>query len=246
MPTLAWAQDIQPVRSAGTHHRSALSAGRPFRPSARQFASGSANWCAPGCFISPPGRHRAGARKQHRHRSQPLQSVYLGQWNLERAQAGGALPGVPSGASQAGSVASGQGVAGSQAAAGVSVPGARSSGSGSNATVSQIGPVTQNLDPTLQENTTFSHISSPQPDRSAKRRVQPGGNYARLQRKLPARFAGRRHCLSQLQRSLSERERAQRFAESYGCSQSERVGAAKSAARIRQWPPTPAPSRCRV
>ncbi len=89
---------------------------------------------------------------------------FISEWNLERAQAGGALPGVPSGASQAGSVASGQGVAGSQAAAGVSVPGGRSSGSGSNASVSQIGPVTQNLDPILQENTTFSHLSSPQPD----------------------------------------------------------------------------------
>ncbi len=89
---------------------------------------------------------------------------FISQWNLERAQAGGALPGVPSGASQAGSVANGQGVAGSQAAAGVSVPGARSNGSSSNATVSQIGPVTQNLDPIVQENTTFSHVSSPQPD----------------------------------------------------------------------------------
>ena len=89
---------------------------------------------------------------------------FISQWNLERAQAGGALPGVPSGASQAGSVANGQGVAGSQAAAGVSVPGARSNGSSSNATVSQIGPVTQNLDPIVQENTTFSHVSAPQPD----------------------------------------------------------------------------------
>jgi outer membrane protein TolC len=89
---------------------------------------------------------------------------FISEWNLERAQAGGALPGVPSGASQAGSVASGQGVAGSQAAAGVSVPGARSNGSGSNATISQIGPVTQNLDPIVQENSTFSHLSSPQPD----------------------------------------------------------------------------------
>ena len=89
---------------------------------------------------------------------------FIAQWQLERSQAGGALPGVPSSASQAGSVASGQGVAGSQAAAGVSVPGARSSGTGSNATVSQIGPVTQNLDPILQENSTFSHLSSPQPD----------------------------------------------------------------------------------
>ena len=35
-------------------------------------------------------------------------------WRIERAQAGGALPGVPSNASQANSVASGQGVAGSQ------------------------------------------------------------------------------------------------------------------------------------
>jgi outer membrane protein len=85
---------------------------------------------------------------------------FISQWQLERAQAGGALPGVPSGASQAGSVASGQGVAGSQAAAGVSVPGARSSGSSSNASISQIGPVTQNLDPVLQESSTFSHISS--------------------------------------------------------------------------------------
>jgi outer membrane protein len=89
---------------------------------------------------------------------------FIAQWNLERSQAGGALPGVPSGASQAGSVANGQGVAGSQAAAGVSVPGARSNGSSSNATVSQIGPVTQNLDPILQENSTFSHLSAPQPD----------------------------------------------------------------------------------
>ncbi len=43
----------------------------------------------------------------------------LDQWNLERAEAGGALPGVPSGSSQVGTVARGQGVSGSQAAAGV-------------------------------------------------------------------------------------------------------------------------------
>jgi len=85
-------------------------------------------------------------------------------WQLERAQAGGALPGVPSGASQAGSVASGQGVAGSQAAAGVAggATGASSSSSG-NATIAQIGPVTQTLDPTFQDNSTFSHKSTPQP-----------------------------------------------------------------------------------
>jgi len=87
------------------------------------------------------------------------------QWRLERAQAGGALPGVPSGASQAGSVASGQGVAGSQSSAGVtSAAGGGTAGAVGNATVTQIGPVTQTLDPTVQEATTFSHKTAPQPN----------------------------------------------------------------------------------
>jgi len=90
---------------------------------------------------------------------------FISAWQLERSQAGGALPGVPSSASQAGSVATGQGVSGSQAAAGVSVPGASANvNKNSNATISQIGPVTQNLDPILQETDTFSHTSTPQPD----------------------------------------------------------------------------------
>jgi outer membrane protein TolC len=84
-------------------------------------------------------------------------------WNLERSQAGGALPGVPSGSSQAASVQSGQGVLGSQQAAGVSLPGSRGGSSGtSNATVSQVGPVTPVLDPSIQESTAFSHRSNPQ------------------------------------------------------------------------------------
>jgi len=86
-------------------------------------------------------------------------------WNVERAQAGGALPGVPSGASQAGSVASGQGVAGSQAAAGVSISGTGTNGGGTvNATVTQVGPVTQVLDPIVQETSTFTHKSTPYPN----------------------------------------------------------------------------------
>jgi outer membrane protein TolC len=86
-------------------------------------------------------------------------------WRVERFQAGGALPGVPSGASQASSVASGQGVLGSQAAAGVSITGSAGGGRGtSNATVSQVGPVTANLDPSVQEATTFTHKTAPQPD----------------------------------------------------------------------------------
>lgn len=87
----------------------------------------------------------------------------VAQWNLERSQAGGALPGVPSGASLAGSVANGQGIAGSQAAAGVAGGGFNGAGSNTaNATISQVGPVTQNLDPAFQYSDTFSHISSPQ------------------------------------------------------------------------------------
>jgi outer membrane protein len=86
-------------------------------------------------------------------------------WQLERSQAGGALPGVPSGASQAGAVASGQGVSGSQAAAGVSGgPTSASAGNTGNASIAQIGPVTQTLDPTFQETSTFSHKSTPQPN----------------------------------------------------------------------------------
>jgi len=87
----------------------------------------------------------------------------ISEWQLERAQAGGALPGVPSTASQAGSVASGQGVAGSQQAAGVSFVGsAAASKPTANASISQVGPVTQTLDPIVQDTTSFSHTSQPQ------------------------------------------------------------------------------------
>jgi outer membrane protein len=84
-------------------------------------------------------------------------------WQVTRAQAGGALPGVPSAASQTNSVANGQGVLGSQAAAGVRGGGGGGVTRGSgNASISQIGPVTQNLDTTIQETTTFSHLTTPQ------------------------------------------------------------------------------------
>ena len=86
-------------------------------------------------------------------------------WNLTRAQAGGLLPGVPSNASQAGTVASGQGVAGSQQAAGVSIPGSSSGRTQStNASISQVGTVTQTLDPIVQESSTFSHTTTVEPN----------------------------------------------------------------------------------
>jgi outer membrane protein len=89
----------------------------------------------------------------------------IAEWRVQRAQAGGALPGVPSAASQAGQVAAGQGVQGSQEAAGVRIPRAGAQqGQGANVTISQIGPVTQTLDPSFQESSAFSHTSTPQPN----------------------------------------------------------------------------------
>jgi outer membrane protein len=86
-------------------------------------------------------------------------------WNLTRAQAGGLLPGVPSNASQAGTVASGQGVLGSQQAAGVSIPGSISGRTQStNASISQVGTVTQTLDPIVQESSTFTHTTTVEPN----------------------------------------------------------------------------------
>jgi outer membrane protein TolC len=85
-------------------------------------------------------------------------------WNLQRRQAGGALPGVPSGATQAASVASGQGVLGSQAAAGVTAGTTTTVKSTSNTLITQVGPVTPTLDPSIQESTTFSHRTIPEPD----------------------------------------------------------------------------------
>ncbi len=84
------------------------------------------------------------------------------EWALERSRAGGSLPGVPSGASQVSSVANGQGVAGSQAAAGVGTNFGGNNGNSGNATITQVGPVTQVLDPSVQEASTFSHQSAPQ------------------------------------------------------------------------------------
>jgi outer membrane protein TolC len=87
----------------------------------------------------------------------------LADWNLERAQAGGALPGVPNGASTVGSVASGQGVVGSEAAAGVvSTGGTTPTNKTSNATVSQVGPVAQTFDPSITGSAIFSHTTTPQ------------------------------------------------------------------------------------
>lgn len=86
-------------------------------------------------------------------------------WNLERAKAGGALPGVPSGSTQAAFVQSGQGVTGAEQAAGVSSSSRNTSNNNTaNASITQVGPVTQTLDPVFQDSTAFVHRSNLQAD----------------------------------------------------------------------------------
>jgi outer membrane protein TolC len=82
---------------------------------------------------------------------------------LERAKAGGPVRGVPSASAQVSSVNAGVGVNGSVQSAGLS--GGGGGGTGGNAgaaTIQQVGAITPNLDPTLQNTTIFSHLSQPQ------------------------------------------------------------------------------------
>jgi len=87
----------------------------------------------------------------------------LAEWTLERMRAGGPLRGVTSGNSLVNQVTSGQGVVGSEVSAGLASTGGGGNGGGS-AVISQIGPVTQNLDTVLQNATAFSHSTAPQPN----------------------------------------------------------------------------------
>jgi len=88
----------------------------------------------------------------------------LAQSALERNKAGGPLRGVPSASAQVASVDSGVGVNGSVQAAGLSGGGGgTSSGNAGGAVIQQVGVVTPNLDPVLQNSTTFEHLSQPQP-----------------------------------------------------------------------------------
>jgi outer membrane protein len=83
------------------------------------------------------------------------------QWSLERALAGGPLRGINGGNSIVNQATSGQGVQGALSAAGLSISSGGSSSNGTNAVVSQIGPVTPNLDPVLQNSTVFYHVTTP-------------------------------------------------------------------------------------
>jgi outer membrane protein len=86
----------------------------------------------------------------------------LASYSIERAEAGGLLRGVTNANSLIGSVANGQGVSGSQVSAGLANLGNINTSNTGNVTVSQIGPVTPNLDPVIGAAAAFSHTSAPQ------------------------------------------------------------------------------------
>ncbi len=85
------------------------------------------------------------------------------EWALQRAQGGGPLRGVTNGNTLVNQSTSGQGVVGSEIAAGLASNNNGGGGGNGGAAVSQIGPVTQNLDPVLQNATDFAHTTTPQP-----------------------------------------------------------------------------------
>ena len=85
------------------------------------------------------------------------------EWALERNQGGGPLRGVTSGSTLVNQATSGQGVVGSEVSAGLASNNSGGGGGRGGASISQIGPVTQNLDPVLENTTEFSHTTTPQP-----------------------------------------------------------------------------------
>ncbi len=94
-------------------------------------------------------------------RTQP----FTADWAIERAQAGGAPRGAPSASSLIAASDAGLGVLGTASSAGISAGGASSGGSGGGGgvTVTQIGTTAQALDPIFVNQSTFSHITFPQP-----------------------------------------------------------------------------------
>jgi outer membrane protein len=85
------------------------------------------------------------------------------EWALERAQGGGPLRGVTNGNTLVNQATSGQGVVGSELSAGLASNNSGGGGGRGGASISQIGPVTQNLDPVLENTTEASHTTTPQP-----------------------------------------------------------------------------------
>ncbi len=170
-----WAQDIAPhYVTARPHHRR----GRicPVTvPPIRLANSAAARPTGPRRHAVPhrAGRHCAGARKQHRHRGEPLQSASSrnGTWSApKRAVRCRACPAERRKPDRLPADKAWQAARPRRESAFLE---ARSNGSSSNATVSQIGPVTQNLDPIRAREHHLQPSQRPAARPSAKRRVQP-------------------------------------------------------------------------
>ncbi len=85
------------------------------------------------------------------------------EWTLKRQEGGGPLRGTTGGSSLVNQAVSGQGVNGAVQSAGLSSGGGGGGGGNSNGTVSQIGPVTPNLDMYFQNQTFWIHRTTPEP-----------------------------------------------------------------------------------
>jgi len=84
------------------------------------------------------------------------------EWALERSKAGGPLKGVTNGNSVVNQVTSGQGAAGALAAGGLGTNNGNGGGNSGNGQISQIGPITPNLDPVFQNASIWSHKTTPE------------------------------------------------------------------------------------
>ena len=86
------------------------------------------------------------------------------EWNLQRAEAGGALKGVPNGNTFVNQITAGQGINGAVQSAGLSSSGGGGGGGNTNTQISQIGPITPNLDTVVQNTSAWAHLTYPQPN----------------------------------------------------------------------------------
>ena len=137
--------------------------------------------------------------------------LLLAQSGLERAKAGGPIRGVPSASAQISSVDCGLGVNGSVQSAGLSGgSGGSSGGNGGNAAIQQVGVVTPNLDPVLQNTTTFEHLTQPQPYQVVSQTAALIQSVHTYNTALQRRIDHRRLCAVPGLRTVSEGERPYR------------------------------------
>jgi outer membrane protein len=85
------------------------------------------------------------------------------EWTLKRQEGGGPLRGTTGGSSLVNQAVSGQGVNGAVSSAGLSSGNGGGGGGNNSGTVSQIGPVTPNLDMYFQNSTFWIHRTTPEP-----------------------------------------------------------------------------------